>query len=357
MKRKIIILVLGIYGSGPFTLAQNVAPATEEIIKQTDFSVPSSPAFLLLDANPSQVNRPGFVKDFKFDWVFQGQGLNPNIAIEAQPIWLFFYDNVSLSEYQKQNFILRALSTTTVSLGTVDRDSVQSLAYSLKITLFNSADPMMDNDFINRYAPTTDGMNEHQRIAEIDFQLARDTSLTPGQFAQLTQERDSLRRVLNEMDSLENLNRKQVWIDYQNQHWNASALDVGFGQVFDYSADRLDQLGLARKGTGVWVNGALGFGRQKNKWLLGGLFKLINYDDTEYTYGLNLRYGSARLNIFAESVWLQTDENTITTFAYGGDYRLNPKVFLQVAIRTEYNEDFNLQKLLPRVNVKWAMNR
>lgn len=355
MKQKIILIVFGFYWNFQFSYAQD--GGIEEIIKQTDFSVPSSPAFFLLDVTPSQVNRPGFVRDFKFDWVYQGQGLNPNIAIEAQPVWLLFYDKVNLSNYQQQKWYKRALSTINFSLGTVDQDSVQSLAYSLKITLINSADPMMDNAFINQYRPSTSGMAEHQRIAAIDFQLARDTSLNIGQSAQLTLERDSLRSVLNKMDSLENLNRKQVWIEYQNKHWNASALDVGFGQVFNYSSERLDQLGLMRKGTGVWINGAYGFGQKKNKWLLSGLFKLIEYDNTEYTYGLNLRYGSAQLNIFAESVWVQTDENTTTTLAYGGDFRLNPKVFLHFGIRTEYNEDFKLQNLLPRINLKWAMNR
>lgn len=342
-----------------FAIAQDGGNDGEEFIKQTDFSVPSSAAFLLLDANPAQVNRPGFVRDFKLDWVYSGQGLNPNIAIEAQPIWLLFYDKVSLADYQKQSPLLHALSTTAVSLGTVDRDDIQSLAYSLKITLFTNADPMLDSGFIEKYRPTTDGFNEQQRIAAITLQLEMDESLGDDERAALINERNSIQAVLDRLDSLENITRQQIWTDYQDAHWNASVVDVGFGQVFDYTSGQLDSLDLTRKGLGAWINGAYGFGNRDSKWLLSGLFKLINFEntDTRYTYGLNLRYGSARLNIFAESVWEQAAANTTTTLAYGGEYRLNPKVFLQFGIRTQYDEGFNLQQLLPRMNVKWAMNR
>lgn len=56
------------------------------IPKQTEFVIPPSPAYQMLDATSSLVNSTGTIRDFKVDWSFKTYRLAPNLAIEAQPV-------------------------------------------------------------------------------------------------------------------------------------------------------------------------------------------------------------------------------------------------------------------------------
>src|SRR6476659_5144775 len=76
-------------------------------ISPKELTIPASPVFDLMGVTPSQVNRTTDIKDFKVDWSFKSWKLNPNLAIQSQPIWELFYNRKDLSKYQSASRFIR----------------------------------------------------------------------------------------------------------------------------------------------------------------------------------------------------------------------------------------------------------
>ncbi|PSR55886.1 hypothetical protein AHMF7605_21470 [Adhaeribacter arboris] len=329
---------------------------SKSIAEATNFAVPSSPAFLLLDVNPTKVNKPGFARDFKFDWVFQGEGLAPNIAIEAQPIWLLFYDKTSLKNYQDQDWLPRTLSTLSVSLGTVEQENVSSLAFAFKINLYREADPIMDNAYINKIAPVFSDKNLELRIASLEAKKERTGALDQSEQS----EYGLLILNRNTLDEKERERIKEAQKQYIKDNWNATLVDIGYGRSYNYNNANFNNLDFISSGSGLWINACKGFGRRT---LISGLLKYTDVARKEqYMGGINFRYGSSKVNFFAECVYenIPGEESKRVdryTLAYGGDYRIQQNIALQFGVRTEYNKDFNLNQLRPVVNLNYILNK
>ncbi|QJW90584.1 hypothetical protein HNV11_14935 [Spirosoma taeanense] len=393
-------------------LAQNKSPVVKDsIAKATNFSVPSSAAFNLLDVNPSKINRPGFAKDFKFDWVFNGTQISPNIAIEAQPIWLLFAKNKSYSEIEDFNIVERALYSLDLSLGTAQRkisetagsmqtSQVQSLAFAAKLNLYSSKNPLYDDGFIKNYAPRFSEEEEKletekTRIEGVLNGLKKDSSsfandinilkssipvdqlkLTQllAQLAQLTlaiqnhiNQFESIERKLNNIFDRE-VKATQAFVErYEKENWNSTIIDFGYGQVFNYSGDNIGNLQFFDKGNAFWLSGVIRIGKKHTifgqRVMLNFMTRYITTTKTpNFTYGGNLRYGSKLINFFIEGVQTNytkiepgaTAENT-TTIAYGGDFKINNLFYVQLGIRTNYNKDFKLRDIIPLVNFNYLL--
>ena len=83
-----------------------------------EFSIPPTPIFDLMGVTSAQVNRTSDIKDFKVDWSFKSYKLNPNLALQSQPVWEIFYNRKDLSKYQKASVFMRKLATLDISFGT-----------------------------------------------------------------------------------------------------------------------------------------------------------------------------------------------------------------------------------------------
>ena len=80
----------------PDAAAQEVETAAGRVSPK-ELAIPPSAIFDLMSATPSQVSRLGDIKDFKVDWSLK-YGINPNLAIQAQPLGEFFYNRKDLSK-------------------------------------------------------------------------------------------------------------------------------------------------------------------------------------------------------------------------------------------------------------------
>src|SRR5579872_6162520 len=72
-------------------LVQAQSGAIDSSSGRPDLSIPSTPAFTLLDENPSKINKVGFMRDFKIDWVLKDGKVPSNMAIELAPLWLLYF--------------------------------------------------------------------------------------------------------------------------------------------------------------------------------------------------------------------------------------------------------------------------
>lgn len=363
-----------------------------------DFTIPAAPAYQLLDANASLVGRASVTRDFKVDWSLKSYRLAPNLALEMQPVWLMTYNkNNDVTRYRKAGYFMRTLSTLSASAGTLDgNDSTRFFSYALKLNLYRSHDPLLDEQLYSEYQ-TSYEIALYQQMSELDSMQRERRKL------EASPERDSLDagilRKENELYQFRKTYRdqlKQKQDEYRARYWNASYVDVAWGRAFSFNpklADRIDSLSLENTGNAVWINASFGIGR---RWLVSGMFRTINKqgllrttvtdsltgspvittnrkDLFDFAAGLNIRYGSVRYSFFIEGFLtrnrgvaailengLDTGNDVLVTeerlvLAYGGDLRLGNNVLLNYGIRTTINQSLKFGGMVPIASVTCLM--
>jgi hypothetical protein len=381
-----------------WSIAANAQQSESIPVPSGDFTIPAAPAYQLLDANASLVGRASVTRDFKVDWSLKSYRLAPNLALEMQPVWLMTYNkNNDVSRYRKAGYLMRTLTTLSASAGTLDgNDSTRFFSYALKLNLYRSHDPLLDEQLYNDYQSSYEIALNTQR-AELDSMLRERKKM------ESTPERDSLdANILRKENELYQFRKtfrdqlKQRQDEYRAKYWNASYVDIAWGRAFSFNpklADRIDSLSLENTGNAVWINASFGIGR---RWLISGMVRTINKqgllrtsaldsltgspvittakkDLFDFATGLNIRYGSVRYSFFIEGFWtrnrnvaatmengldsgndiLVTEERLI--LAYGGDLRLGNNVLLNYGIRTTINKSLKFGGMVPIASVTCLM--
>ncbi len=338
-----------------------------EEIKATEFSVPVSPAFALMGADPALVSMPGVVRDFKVDWSFRSYRLSPNISVEAQPIWQFAYDRPDLTAYRKAGSFMRHLSTLNVSLGTIQLDTVRIVAYAFKINLYRSRDPLMDSSYMSQ--GMMEVLSQENALKQQMDELKKGVDTIADTYQRIMTENQilNLETQLINMRTSTRARVKELRELYLRSYWNSACVDLAFGQTYSYINESLDSLELSRRGYGVWITGGIGAGK---KVFISGLarYQKISEITNGEQYGINFRYGSNKFRFFCEAMYEKT-ETTIQNellektrqinegfiFAYGGDLKLNNNVVLGFSLRTVYNNDLKFVNLIPVANIGCLM--
>jgi len=375
-----------------------------------EFSIPPSPVFdmMSITITPSQVNKISDIKDFKVDWSFKTWRLNPNLALQAQPIWEIMYNRKSISKYYRASQLMRRLASLDVSLGTiVNEDNDRRLGYAVKMNLFRQRDPLLQQEV---YEGIDERYEQEERdlatkLKELNHQI--DTSNSVLERAAI---RSQLRQTEEQLLGLAMRRRDEVSQRaraYTEEYWNAGYLDIAYGRVNTYqvdSAGRLKSLRLNRNsGWAMWLNGGWGIGRRlfvagliRNSWYeeqldfqirnlsTGGMVvqKAVTQNSLLST-GLSLRYGGPIYNFFLEffyerkrlntadealkeaftnpadfevvgtSVkWMAVSPNNIT---FGGDWRINRNVAINYGIRSLFDENWKFVSMQPVVTVSCMM--
>jgi hypothetical protein len=341
-------------------------PAREEV-KATEFSVPVSPAFSLLGADPALVSMPGVVRDFKVDWSFRSYRLSPNISIEAQPVWLIAFERDDLSRYRKAGGFARALSTLSVSFGTIQLDTARVMAWAAKINLFRSRDPLLDSTYISE--GMQDVLNQEVSVKQQidDLKKGVDTISSTYQRIQLESQILNLETQLIQLRTSTKSRIRDLRDMYLKSYWNTSCIDLAYGQSFSYINESLDSLVIAKRGYGVWLTGGVGVGK---RIFLSSLIRYLKISPTEQAeqYGLNFRYGSNKFRFFAEAMYEKNQNDGFNAlaekitvrregfiFAYGGDLKLNNNIVLGFSLRTVYDENVKFVNLIPVANLGCLM--
>jgi hypothetical protein len=386
--------------------AQQEQPAGR--VTPKEFSIPASPVFDLMGVTSSQINRTSDIKDFKVDWSFKSWRLNPNLAIQAQPLWELLYNRKDLDKYQGTSAFMRKLASVDVSIGSVqDENNDRRIGFAVKMNLVKQRDPLMAKELYLDIGPKFQA--EKKELEELFNQQQQQLDTTanilakPGLRGQIKATTDQL----NSMNSRRNEeinSRAKVFV---NEHWNASSLDIALGQVYSYktdSAGTLKSLRLNRNtGFAGWINGSLGIGK---RFLLSGLLRSSWYDEelefllrntntleevsqkavaqnTLMTIGLNLRYGGPIYTFFIEFLYekkgLKTPLQALTdafkspdnfeiigntvkwdvvhpnTISFGGDWRLSRSVMLNYGMRCVFDENWKFTAFTPVATIACMM--
>lgn len=356
----------------------------------------------------SQINRTSDIKDFKVDWSFKSWKLNPNLAIQSQPVWELIYNRKDLSKYQGASHFMRKLASLDISVGSVqDENNDRRIGFAAKINLLKQKDPLMAKDL---YAGISEKYQQEKTevqtlLRELKGKLDTTTDILakPAIRSQIKSTEEQVNSI-NSRRNEEINGRAKIFV---SENWNASSVDVAFGRVYSYktdSAGSLKSLRLNRNtGWSGWLNGNVGLG---NKFLLSGLLRASWYeeeleflvrnpstleeisqkavaDNTLLTMGLNLRYGSSIYTFFVELLYekkgLKTPVEALNkafktpadfelvnstvkwdvvhpnTLSIGGDWRVSPSVILNYGMRCVFDSQWKFRTFTPIATISCMM--
>jgi hypothetical protein len=378
-------------------------------ISPKELAIPASPVFDMMGVTPSQVARTSDIKDFKVDWSFKSWRLNPNLAIESQPVWELFYNRNELTKYQQASPFMRRLSSLDVSIGTVqNEDNDRRIGFAVKLNVYKTKDPLLARELYQdlnpKYRNEKSDLEAQLKLLQAKLDTMQDVLQKPALRSQITSTEQQLASVASRRMSEVNTRAKV----YVGENWNASSLDIAAGKVYTYqtdSAGSLIKLRLNRNtGWGAWINSAFGIGK---KWLVSGLLRTTWYQEevnfilhdkssgldsgqhaiaqnTLYSVGLNVRYGSAIYNFFVEAFYekkgLKTPIQALndafsvpspnleivgssvkwsvvepTTLSFGGDWRISRNVILNYGMRCLFDANWKFQTFTPVASLSCMM--
>lgn len=388
--------------------------ASQDLQKETsrvtpkEMTIPASPVFDLMGVVPSQVARTDEIRDFKVDWSFKSWRLNPNLAIEAKPIWEILYNRRDISRYQKANVFMRKLASLDVSVGTVQNEqNDRRIGFAVKMNLVRGKDPLLQKDLfveINERFKL-EKLELEAQLKELEFSL--DTTINILQKPALRQQIKSLEEQLNTINTRRQQEVNEAAKVFVAENWNSPTLDIAFGRIYTYqtdSAGSLMSLRLNRNTAwGLWLNGGFGIGK---KILVSGVFRASFYEEQLnfllqdtltgdfseaqqvaanqlYSAGINVRYGGPKYSFFAEFFLerkstttpvqalnkvfdapsgQQVVESTVKwdivqpySLNFGGDWRVSRNIILNYGIRCVMNKNFKMNSFIPVVSVACMM--
>lgn len=386
------------------------APAADAAQKLSpkELAIPTSPLFDLMGVAPSQVARTADIKDFKVDWSFKSWRVNPNMAIQAQPVWELFYNKKNLQKYQSAGGFKRMLASIDVSAGTVQTElNDRRIGGAVKMNLYKQKDPLLLKGVYDEIQKSYE--EELQQLKNTEQELLKKLdSLTRPSDLQKT--RDELRQ--NDLQLASFYNRRNTAIQtkaaqFVADNWNAAFIDVAYGKIYTYGTDSIGSLKKLRlnrnTGNGAWINFGTGIGK---RGLVTGLIRTSFYeeevtftlkdnntgDETRettvaannlITLGINFRYGGPIYNFFTEFIYegkrIKTPLEAVNeafntpggksiisssvkwdiahpyTINFGGDWRISRNVILNYGMRWNLSKEFKTISFTPIANISCMM--
>jgi hypothetical protein len=359
-----ILMCIGI--SSNWAQEQKDYSIAEDISKSSFLSIPPVSAFLLIDVAPNRVYQAGNTRSVKIDWTLRTYKTTPNIAVELQPFWLLYYNNGHIDDYRRASGFYKALSSLSLSVGTVNWGPQRTVAFAGKINLYSESDPLSDPDL-------DDIILDYRELKDYYKTKIKDLKLTLSKSNNIYEIRKCKTKMSNYTDSLFNISSEQASFNdevknqYYKDNWNASAVDLGFGRVYNYNIET-DSMYRLNDGLGMWLNGSKDLGRN---FQLTGMMKFMRFNqfDIHFLLGTNLRYGNPRFNFYSEIVYDCWSNPTASlnpefkevrqlekvTIGYGGELKLNNIIQLNFGVRTNLDQHFKLASILPTANILCLM--
>ncbi len=337
----------------------------DKIISESEFAIPSAPAFSLMGVTPELIPRPGVVRNFKVDWRIRDYQGAPDLAVEALPVWMIFFNSGDLDKYRNASSFARMLSTLSFSLSTASFNNTNHLGYAVKLNLFRAKDPLNDQSLLDDF---------HQQIQEENAETRAQIQELEG-LAQETEDPELRKLYRKEIKQLKSVSQdiirakrqelESIRQDYTLQNWNASMLDLAFGKVYSFDRGQVDSLGIIYQGYGLWLNGGIKSG--KNGYI-SGMVKLSKYgNDDVFQAGISMRYGNPKFNFYLESMYERTStvfdpefdpfeiKETNYRLSYGGDFHLSRGILLNFSLQTRFDDGFRFKDFLPIANITCLM--
>jgi hypothetical protein len=300
------------------------AVATLTLRASSDLSVPASPAFAALGMSPSNIQRPGTVRELV---AAVAQGFDSNgkpkngVAIDLAPMPMFAPEKIVGGKGYADNYLTQALARTTVSLATAQSagDATQ-VAWGVRVGIYDSGDPGL-----------------HWEAYTLCLRSANPV-MQPGMSVDALPAQEQARL---------NAATQKCANETFASLWSKPALYVGYGQSSYSSSGRLRDLeGDTRS---LWATWSAGMDVSEMKGMLhlhGERLQNDRFadeaDDSVFrrqdksSFGARLKLASAKWNAYMDvgrsRVKLDGQQNkNVRYWGLGAEFKIQDDVWLQVA--------------------------
>jgi hypothetical protein len=406
--RLFLLVSLGI--AAPVIYAQDADTEASRQLKATDFAIPSSTAFVLLNDNtPARIQRMNSLHDLKVDWSFgKDYALQTGLGIELAPVWMLLYDKGAPEKYKQASYFLRTLSSLSVSVASNSFNDRIWFSWGAKVNLYRQADPLLDNSFVERLQFESDleidSLRRQYRQMELQQRaLDKNDESYPADFQALDDSIWVRKSRIYEIRREQGQQTADLVNEYVQANWNASFFDLALGQLYSFKqiAHPLPDLVFVRNGdtsfvprtenrllysrggSGVWLSGGLKVG------MTGQIGFMAQYRNTRqdlltpgsadstgvspelwdrtFSFGTNFRYGNRKYNVFAEYFFdvkkLYSEElippsnpwSGLSVYTLGGDWRISRNVMLSFGLRVTRPLQTRLSDIEPVINLNCLM--
>jgi hypothetical protein len=253
---------------------------------QQSFTIPETPAFAFLGANPATIARPTTARDLAValaNGVDSTGRARQGVAVDLTP-WLLWPQAVTNEAYRTRRGVF-VLANTQLSLGTVRPEgdtSAMLAAVSVKTSLVDRGDPLASAEFVRRVREVTDGACRDL----VDAETGRPD--VEARLACYDRAVDTVRT---------------AWLE-DDGHWNDLVVSaaVAVGGVFPESA--VNRLRYDR--WAGWLTAGLPLGARTGQLLVHGRFdgpssaRDAASAGATWTLGVRALAGTSRVNGFVE---------------------------------------------------------
>jgi hypothetical protein len=289
MKTHFLIIIVCLFGYGQLNAQQ-----------QPSLRVPSSPAFSILDYEPSSVLKPSSLKDLGTDILssFDENGkLRMNLGLELTPYWLSSRPSLTSEKYESANPVQVLLQTLSVSAATVRDTSTgrDNFGAGMRFQLL-------------RGKPSSEYLNQRRELVKLKTvqSLVTICRAQASSFPDLDSARSYF---LRQLDSIKDLSpqQKQEINDMIDQQFRSGtnireffeAVNEDLNELYQPVVEATYELSKQRYGLFFELAGATAFSRVDNENSLsraGVWINLSNYYAKDDAWHINARYQFSSLD-------------------------------------------------------------
>ncbi len=334
---RIILLFLYIGLHTTISIAQS--DETPAYRYKIDYNIPESPAFAVLDANPTTVLRAStpqeVIAHLASDFL-SGNDISPGLALDFNPYFTFGGRLESISDYRK-NYWKRVLANLQVSAATINSQAFpDDLLFSggIRAVLFDAKDMLYDT------------------------QLAEDIdeALLPSEDQEPTPFQDNEQGTIVENTKLVTA-YNNAKARYRKTAGGSLAIGYAIAGRAKNNSFQTDSIVTYRHQ--AWLAGQYDLGRSQlslNGMLMYRYDQIIeNTDENGWISGLSLRRYGEKLILSAE-LYHDSISESINFGGYAEAYLL-PNITVFVAIKNETNPITGAEETLIKPGIKWNLSQ
>lgn len=335
-----VILIL----SFSFLVVNLVMSQSEAHNFKLDYEVPESPAFSIVDANPSTVMRGSSAKELAVNIASNFISSNKQetgIALDFTPYFAFGGRMKNIQEYNSSYFkrLLANTQFSFASIASIDHPDDNLISSGIRFTLYDDFDLLSDPDLGN----------------DISIVLSN-TGTPPPKPASSTSPPGTIPQQY-QLVNINGLSEAYARAEERVKNKVGSALSLGFAIAQRAKSGVLSRDSLVSYRNQVWLSGQYNLGKGINILGLGMYRNSMNIDAdnvSEYILGLALRQNRDHVNIGAEIVY--SSEQMRVNFNANIEVRYIDNILFALSIGNEEDELIDGNRLFIKPTLKYNLS-
>lgn len=297
---------------------------------KVDYEVPESPAFSILDANPTSVMRGSAAQELVIHFansIIGNQKINAGVAADFNPYFVFGGRLHSIDQY-RENYFKRLLANAQLSIATTTLTGYPDDIFGsggLRLTLYDSKDLLFNDDLGNRI----------------------DDALIPEEVD------DPFGDTLDQVGENEKLKQAYEKVKEELRNKKGGAVSMGFATSARLRSGLVQADSIQGYKNQVWLSGQYCFGKGIN------LMGMIMYRNDlmakmhEFRSGLALRYVGKKTNISGEMVY--SSEQSFIGIGMNIEVRVLSQIILYANVGNNSNENPKDGSIHIKPGIKWCL--